>query len=129
MRKKLARLCAIAAFLLAGAGMLSAAAGTGSLRTGRVISATVSGHGPAEVANKKKASRTTNRTDIWWNYCVSTEGQSYSVLSRESPAKTGLTKNSLIRFSERKNRIYVVNPRGKRISLRILRKDRSGKCP
>ncbi len=94
-----------------------------------MISATTSGHGPAGTVVQKKSRRMMDRTDIWWTYCISADGLFYSVISRESPEKTGMSRDRVIKFSERKNQIDIVNPRGKSVALRILRKDKSGKCP
>ncbi len=112
--------------LVFGFGLAFAKDEAGSWRSGRVISTVVSGHGPAGEEAKKKVLRT---TDIWWTYCISSDELFYSVLSRENPERTGLTNNRLVRFSERKNQIYIVSPRGKSVALRILRKDKSRKCP
>ena len=113
-------------FLVFGFGLTFAKDEAGSWRSGRVIAAVVSGHGPAGAEVKRKVLR---ETDIWWTYCISSDELFYSVLSRENPERTGLTNNRLVRFSERKNQIYVVSPRGKSLALRILRKDKSKKCP
>ncbi len=119
------RVILIAGLWLVGGQLLFAASAVSPSKTGRVISATISGHGPTEVEGKKKVSSAAKKTDIWWTYCISAQGQSYFVLSRDNPEKTGLTKNRWISFSEGKNQIYIVNPRGKRVALRILRKEKS----
>jgi hypothetical protein len=126
MKTKHGRFIAIAVFLFSVGGLFPVGTATSSWRSGRVISATVSGQGPIEDVIKKKIVR---KTDIWWTYCISAGDLSYSVLSRESPEKSGLSNNCLIRFSEKKKQIYVVNPHGRTIMLRILRKDKSKKCP
>ncbi len=126
MRMKPAKLTAVVLLLFFGWGLTFAKAEAVSFRSGRVISAVLSGHGPAGIEVKRKVLR---QTDTWWTYCISSDELFYSVLSRENPERSGLTNNRLIRFSERKNQIYIVNPRGKSVALRILRKDKSKKCP
>jgi len=118
VRKRLSRLVAAAA-VFSICGVLFAGTPAPLPRSGRVISSTVSGHGPENL----------RKSDVWWTYCISADNISYSVLSRKGPAETGLLNNKPIQFSERKNQISVINPRGKSVSLRILRKENSGKCP
>ena len=125
MRSRYERFIAIAFFYIACGACLFAGAANEPWQSGRVISATLGGHGPADEGKWRAA----HRVDIWWIYCIAGEDQVYSVISRESPKKTGLKNNSLTRYFEKKNQIYVVNPAGKRIALRILRKDKTGKCP
>jgi hypothetical protein len=125
MKRKSASLIVTSAFLILSGRLLFTGTTSNPLRSGRVISSTLSGHGPENEGKSKNVLR----TDIWWSYCISTGNASYSVLSRESPSKTGLAPNSLIKFSEKKKLIYITRPDGKRISLRILRKDKTGKCP
>jgi len=129
MSTKSANLLAIAVLLFVSGGLLFAGAPNKSRRSGQVVSATASGHGPAKIAVQKKSQRMINKTDIWWTYCISADGLFYSVISRESPEKTGMSRDKTVKFSERKNQIDIVNPRGKNVALRILRKDKSGKCP
>lgn len=126
MRMRLAKFIAIVLFLVMGWELTFAEDEAISWRSGRVISAVVSGHGPGGAEVKRKVFR---QTDIWWTYCISSDKLFYSVLSRENPVRTGLSNNRLIRFSERKNQIYIVSPGGKSVVLRILRKDKSRKCP
>jgi hypothetical protein len=97
---------------------LLGAAGKHSLRSGQVVSASLNGHGSS---TENKRARTSGQ-DIWWNYIISAEGQVYSVVSRENPAKTGLTANSSLRFYEAKNWIYIPKQKGKPIALKILSK-------
>ncbi len=125
MKEKRVWLIPIAAFLLAGAGLLSATDTANSWQSGRVISSGLSGHGPSKEPTGKRIPK----VDIWWNYCISAERHSYSVLSREKPAKIGLTNNRLIKFSERKNQILIISPAGRQISLRILSKSNTAVCP
>jgi len=130
MRIGIAGFIGIAVLLSTGGALLFATGEPKPARNGRVISATLSGHGPSQTESKKKGStakesKAAEKTDIWWTYCIATNSQSYFVLSRESPEKTGLIKNRWISFSEKKNQIVVVNPRGKNIALRILRKEKA----
>jgi hypothetical protein len=96
-----------------------------SWRSGRVISATLSGYGSGGYSSKQPA----HTSEIWWNYCIASEDQCYTVVSREKPEKLGMTKDSMIRFSERKDRIQILGPAGKRIDLRLIRKAKGGECP
>jgi hypothetical protein len=117
---------AASAFLLVGIGMLFAKAPSRSWRQGHVISSILSGQGNKRI---QKGNTYVDRTDVWWTYCISSEGVIYSVISRQSPEKTGLTNEAAIQFLEIKNQIRVTSPHGKNINLRILRKGNSGKCP
>jgi hypothetical protein len=125
MRMKPPKIIMVVALLFAGMALPRIESATISWRSGRVISATLSGYGLTSYRSKKLASK----TDIWWNYCIASESQFYTVVSREKPAKLGLTKDKTIRFSERKDRIYIINPAGKRVTLRIVRKGRTTDCP
>ena len=116
---------AIALFFMMGTGLLFTYAAAIVWKSGRVVSASINGHG-FESNSRLSAVR---RKDLWWNYCISTGVQSYSVLSRENPARSGLKVDSSVRFFEKKNQIFVKNPAGKQIGLKILRKDQGPKCP
>jgi hypothetical protein len=113
-------LCAV--LLLSVAGLLPAKAPKQPWQSGQVTAAGLSGHG----SSKGKGA---SGQDIWWNYCISAEELSYSVVSRESPQKTGMTLNGPVKFQENKNRISIQNPKGKPVEMRLLRKDKSRKCP
>jgi hypothetical protein len=96
-----------------------------SWNIGQVVSSGVSGQGP----NTQDKSKATIRRDIWWNYCVASEGTAYSVASRLTPAKSGLINDHSIKFRISRNQMYILHPTGKRIELRILRKDKGAVCP
>jgi hypothetical protein len=115
----------IALVLLAGGQISTLAPAARAWKSGRVITISLSGHGPSS-SNQRPASR---NSDVWWNYCISANGNFYSVLSRQSPEKLGLAENSPIRFSENNNQIRVIVPSGKSVDLRIVRKDKTKKCP
>jgi hypothetical protein len=125
MRMKPPKIITVVAFLFAGMAPPRIEFAATSWRSGRMISATLSGYGSTSYRSEKLVSK----TDIWWNYCIASEGQFYTVVSREKPEKLGLTKDKTVRFSERKDRIYVINPAGKRVTLRIVRKDKTRDCP
>jgi hypothetical protein len=110
-------------FLIFG---VAAARGTENqtLHSGRVVAATVSGHGPAEKSSTKHF---TGR-DIWWNYCIASGDQFYSVVSRENPEKIGVASNPKIQFAEEKKWIYIKS-KGKSFALRIMNKGRDQRCP
>lgn len=96
-----------------------------SWNAGRVVSSSVSGQGSTTDGKNK----TTSRRDIWWNYCISSEGTVYSVASRLTPAKSGMTNDNSVKFTVNRSRMYILRPSGKRIELRILRKDNGTTCP
>ena len=125
MRTRYATLIAIAAFLYMGGGLLFAGPAKITWQSGRVISAALHGNGPQNSGKWNQA----GRGDLWWNYCISADNQCYSVVSREGPTKIGLTNNKIIKFSVRKNDLYIVSPNGKSYALRILRTDRRKTCP
>ena len=125
MKTILARFCRTAAFLLMGASVLFTFAAANPWKSGRVIEAGINGHG--RTGNAKIQG--TRYKDMWWNYCISSGDEAYSVLSRENPSHAGLKENSEVRFLERKDQIFVLNPAGKRIGLKILRKDKGQRCP
>jgi hypothetical protein len=125
MKMRPTKIIIVVAFLIAGMALPCIEGATNSWRSGYVISATLSGHGSTSDLSKKPFSK----TDIWWIYCIASGGQFYTVVSREKPSKLGLIKDKAVRFSDRKDRIYIVNPAGKRVTLRILRKGKTRDCP
>ncbi len=92
-------------------------------RTGRLLAADLRGHGPAS-GNKPP----TKRSDIWWVYCISEGEKAYSAVSRVSPAKAGLTVNSPIKFSVDRYRIQILNSKGERFVMRIVRQGDESIC-
>jgi hypothetical protein len=94
-------------------------------QTGRLDAAEISGHGSGSQtrapSNSRSRSGTSSqsRRDIWWTYRIISGDQTYSAVSRESPAKSGLAVNSLIRFSVEKGKIYISGKNGQHV-LRIL---------
>lgn len=93
--------------------------------SGQVACSSVSGQGPVASTSSKAV----NQRDIWWNYCIAADGLFYSVTSRQTPAKLGLKNRSLVKFFEKKNRIYILDGFGRRVSLTIIRKDTVANCP
>jgi hypothetical protein len=116
--------CAVG-LLFASSAFLIAGTDSSSWKKGLVISADMNGHGPTQDANEK---RDRGQQDIWWNYLITAECFSYSVVSRRSPSEAGLQPNNPVKFSENKNRIYVRDRDGRLLSLRIFSKHRSPKC-
>jgi hypothetical protein len=114
------RMLAVGLFLLAHSA--SAVSGTekSPLRSGRVVSAAVNGHGE----NSQIKSPRYSGQDIWWNYIISTGDLLYSVVSRENPSKIGLLDNAPVQFYEAKNWIYIPQPKGKPLALKILNKSK-----
>jgi len=122
MRTLSLRSCIFALVLLTGSNLFSADSKKPLWVSGRVVAVSVNAHSIDEKTRKGVL-----KNDLWWNYCIASKKGFYSVLSRETPAKAGLKENSSIQFMESKNQIYVVNPSGKRIALKILRKGDT--CP
>lgn len=92
---------------------------------GRVLAAGISGYG----SRPDTRSNRIRKGDTWWTYCVSAQDQVYSVVSREGPARTGLKVGNQVRFQVDRNQVYVLDTRGKRHSLRILRRTKTEDCP
>jgi len=90
---------------------------------GRLVAADLSGHGlnPGSQQPGK-------RSDVWWVYCISADGKVFSVVSRESPPKAGLTVNGPVTFLLERDRIQILNPNGKRLVMRVLRRRSENIC-
>ena len=125
MKIKYIKIGAALLFMIAGAGLLCTYAANISWKSGHVVSASISGHGPAD----RSTSAGDRRKDLWWNYCISSKDQAYSVLSRENPSRSGLKVGGLVRFYEKRNQLFIHNAAGKPIGLKILRKDQGPRCP
>ncbi len=93
--------------------------------SGRVVSASLAGHGPKNVRSKDKNA---GKPDIWWTYCISGGRATYTAVSRTSPIKCGMTVRSPVRFSVDRNRIYVLNGKGERLTLRRVSQDAAKDC-
>ncbi len=94
--------------------------------SGRVLSASLAGHGSKNVRSKDKNA---GKQDIWWTYCISGGRAAYTAVSRTSPVRGGMTVHSPVRFSVDKNRIYVLNSKGERLTLRRVSQDTAKDCP
>lgn len=103
---------------------LSSEAPARKWQSGRVLAANLSGYGPSTSSRSKHA----GKGDLWWTYCISSDGRTYSAVMRGSPARTGLEVNSPIRFSIVKNRMTVLNSRKESFVLRILRQGKEKIC-
>ncbi len=125
MNAKLSGRLSIAASVFALLGTLVAGEVITTFIPGRVISTSLHGHGSIQEKSRKPR----DQKDIWWSYCISTLDKTYTVFSREDPNSAGLREKSSIRFIERQNQIYVKNPAGKWIALKIVRKGKDAKCP
>lgn len=95
-----------------------------SWNIGQMVSSSVSGQG----SNTQEKDKAASRQDIWWNYCIASQGTAYSVASRLTPAKSGLSPDNPIKFRISRNQMQILRPSGKRIELRILRKDAGNTC-
>jgi hypothetical protein len=107
-------------FIFACSWQAVGASGKPALRLGKVVAASVNGHGSS---TENKRARLSGQ-DIWWTYVISSEDRIYSVVSRENPARTGLATNSAFQFYEQKNWIYIPRPKGKPTALKILNKSK-----
>lgn len=125
MKRRCGKLFPTAAILaISLAASLPAQVNLRHLQTGRVVAVKISGNGP----NPQAKSQTQRRGDLWWTYSICAKDRTYVAVSRESPARAGLTTDSLVRFSVDKNQIYTLDPQGKRHILRILRQDKTKGC-
>ena len=126
MGLKSAKRTALAALLIVAiVGLLFGGKESRLLHSGRVLEASMSGHGP----NPESTNKYMSGSDVWWNYCISSENLFYSVLLRTSPEKSGLKPNTIVRFWEDGKWMYIPNPKGHPLALRILRKGKDKKCP
>jgi len=123
MKRIAAAVILASAFSLALTAQPGKKSGTRRWYSGSVISASLTGYGATLNDPKRKP-----KNDVWWTYCVSGEGQTHTAVSRTNPSKTGLTVNSLIKFSTDKDRLYVLNNLGERYSLRRLSLDSQTGC-
>jgi hypothetical protein len=115
----------VVVFSFATQAMFLAAIAETAWISGHVISTSLNGQG----YSSKATTSNNRRYDIWWNYCIASDDQIYSVISRENPMRTGLQEKSAINFMEKQNQIFMLNPAGKRVALKIIRKGRAIKCP
>jgi hypothetical protein len=99
-------------------GLPAAAQDAPQWHTGVLKSADMSGHGPI----------TGKRIDIWWVYCISTGEKDYSVVSRMSPPRAGLTVGSPVRFFIDGGQMTISNPRGEHREFRIMRQGKGNMC-
>jgi hypothetical protein len=123
LRSRSASFFIAAAVALSILGMPFAGAAGNAWKSGRVVSTGLNAHGP----RGKPVVGSIRIKDMWWSYCIAAEDQIYSVLSRNNPDRTGLKENKSIQFMERQNQIFILNPAGKHIALKIYRKGK--KCP
>ena len=124
MKKRIAAVIILAsAFSLAIAAQPGKKPGARRWYSGSVIAASLTGYGSRPNDPKRRP-----KNDVWWTYCVSGEGQTHTAVSRTNPSKAGLTINSLIEFSIDKDRLYILNHRGERYTLRRLNQDNQAGC-
>jgi hypothetical protein len=124
-RKRSNSVPAAAILAISLAASLPAQVNLQHLQTGRVLAVGISGNGPNPQAKSQTQQR---RGDLWWTYSIRAKDRTYVAVSRESPAQTGLTANSSVRFTVSKNQIYTLDSRGKRHVLRVLRQDKTKGC-
>ena len=121
--KHLVRKLLAAAFCLVflTSALLCAQAGNRNLKSGRLLSTEITAYG----ANDKGKG---SRADLWWTYCICAEDRTYFAVSRENPAKAGLTVNSELKFTATSDRMTVVDSKGKQHVMRITRQDKEKTC-
>ncbi len=102
-------------FALAFGGLVFAGVDAQPWRTGQVVAAGMSGHGPDAGGGNSRA----RGWDLWWTYCVSEGKQSYSAVSRRSPSQMGIAVQGPVRFYVTRDYMYILNSQGKRQTLRL----------
>ena len=94
--------------------------------SGTVVDVSVYARGATSGKNSSAQSRRGEtqyrRKDLWWEYSIRSSGQTYVGVLRSSPVKCGLKINTPIKYFVSRDRLYLINPGGKRFELRILRK-------
>ncbi len=95
------------------------------MQSGRLIAAQLIGHGknPDPGANLKRS-----QGDIWWSYCVASDGKAYDAVSRISPTKSGLTVNRAVQFSVERKSLIILGAKGERLTMRIVRQGDESIC-
>jgi hypothetical protein len=97
-------------------------------QSGKIVSVDLYGQGETQVKATSKTKSIHKKKDFWWTYCIGAGNLSYSAVLRKSPHKSGLRVNESVRFSESRNRLYVISPQGIRYELRVLRQDAGACC-
>ncbi len=103
---------AIGVFLLAGSAGIP---GADRWRTGSVVAVEMNGHGP-DPASKTLRARV---GEIYWTYCFAEGNRSFSAVSRVSPEAMGIPVRGRVKFQLGRDRIQLLNARGKRYTLRL----------
>jgi hypothetical protein len=114
--------------LLGAALTLEAGTARTVWHSGKIISVDLYGQGETQSKATGKKQSVHRRKDFWWSYCIATGKRSYSAVLRKSPSKSGLRVNESVRFSASRDRLYVINPGGKRYEMRVLRQDEGDCC-
>ena len=96
-------------------GSVQAGLSAQAWRTGLVLSADLAGHGPGTNMRTGRPSR----GDVWWAYCISSDGKSYAAVSRRSPARIGAKARNQVRFVISGTRMIVLDSRGGRHTLAL----------
>jgi hypothetical protein len=87
-------------------------------QTGRLVAVEISGQHSISKSGR-------SRRDIWWTYTLRTRDRTYVAVSREDPARIGVSVNNPVRLSVETDRIYLLDPQGKQHILRIIRQEKS----
>jgi hypothetical protein len=82
-------------------------------QTGTLLATDISGYGGATKEMQPQSAA------IWWTYCISSENQFYSAVSRSNPGRMKLSINKQVKFYVKQNRMTILDPNGKRYILRI----------
>ncbi len=92
---------------------------------GTVVDVSVYAKGAASTkstSTRRRGETQYRRKDLWWEYSIRTGGQTYVGVLRSSPGRCGLQVNIPVKFFVSRDRLYLLNPKGNRFELRILRK-------
>ncbi len=88
-------------------------------QTGQLVAADLSGH--TRYPKSQTRPQQGGRSDIWWVYCFSTGTKAYSAVSRTSPDKANLVVGHSVQFQVERDRIQILDLKGRRHVMRINR--------
>jgi hypothetical protein len=114
-------LVAASLFVLTLATPISSQAQLKQWQAGRLLSIEINGQGPDAKSRTKDPA-------IWWTYCVCAQDRTYYAVMRKSPETAGLTVPIGVKFSTDRNQLYLLNAKGERQVLRIVRQDKRNTC-
>jgi hypothetical protein len=116
-------------FTMVGLAILSMSAAIQSAKvsetwqSGRVVAVEISGQGTGSQPQARR-----EYGDLWWTYNICAGDRTFRAALRESPTRSGLRVNSLVKLSAGKTQINALDSHGKRHILRIIRVDMTRGC-